>query len=76
MRAVEGSVHAASSLVQEQVVQLQGVPDLDRELAVSTLLARNPAAVGGAATVGAAARQAAADVEKFHDVMQLVPLPT
>lgn len=72
MRPVSGDVRAASSLVQEQVLSTQGVPDLQRELAASTLLKRNSAAAGSAAAEGAAARQAAADVEKFQAVLQQV----
>lgn len=75
MRPVEGDVRSASSLVQEQVLSTQGVPEVESELSASSLLKRNSAAAGSPAAVGAAARQAAADIEKFHAVLQQVLQP-
>ena len=56
MRPVEGDVRSASSLVQEQVLSTQGVPEVESELSASSLLKRNSAAAGSPAAVGAAAR--------------------
>jgi hypothetical protein len=72
-RALSADFQKASKLMQERVLHTQGVMGLEEDLSPTQLVLSNAdLSQDDIACVGAATRQAAADIEAMQDVLQQV----